>query len=29
LLAGVEMLCLGTHISPEEITISDAIPVVM
>jgi sugar fermentation stimulation protein A len=29
LLAGVEMLCLGTHISPEEITISGAIPVVM
>lgn len=29
LLAGVEMLCLGTHISPEEITISGAIPVVV
>jgi sugar fermentation stimulation protein A len=29
LLAGVEMLCLGTHISPEEVTISGAIPVVM
>ena len=29
LLAGVEMLCLGAHISPEEITISGAIPVVM
>ena len=29
LLAGVEMLCLGTHINPEGITISGAIPVVM